>query len=63
MLLCLWNGGLELGDSPSLSAPSKYVLIAVMLIGKVGLLNMLIAVLGQARAKFHRYPEESILIN
>ncbi len=55
--------GLSLGITPSLSEASKYVLIAVMLIGRVGFLNILIAVLRQAQTKFHRYPEENILIN
>ncbi|MEH0008181.1 MAG: potassium transporter TrkG [Flavobacteriales bacterium] len=55
--------GLSLGITASLCETSKYVLIAVMLIGRVGFLNILIAVLRQAQTKFYRYPEENILIN
>ena len=49
--------------TPTLSDPSKYVIIAVMFVGRIGLLNLLFGMLGQVEQKFYQYPQENILIN
>ncbi|WP_299776644.1 potassium transporter TrkG [uncultured Formosa sp.] len=55
--------GLSLNLTPTLSDPSKYVIIAVMFVGRIGLLNLLFGMLGQVEQKFYQYPQENILIN
>lgn len=55
--------GLSLNVTPTLSEPSKYVIIAVMFIGRIGMLNLLIGMLKQITQKFYKYPQENILIN
>lgn len=55
--------GLSLGITASLSVGSKYVLIVVMFLGRIGLLNLLIGMLKSVEAHSYEYPEENILIN
>ncbi|GLB48238.1 TrkH family potassium uptake protein [Neptunitalea lumnitzerae] len=55
--------GLSLNVTPTLSQPSKYVIIAVMFIGRIGMLNLMIGMLKQVKQKFYKYPQENILIN
>ena len=55
--------GLSLNLTPSLSIPSKYVIIIVMFLGRIGTLNLLFGMLGQIEQKFYQYPQEPILIN
>ncbi|GGB78055.1 potassium transporter [Flavobacterium suaedae] len=55
--------GLSLGITASLSIGSKYVLIVVMFLGRIGLLNLLIGMLKHVEAHSYEYPEENILIN
>ena len=55
--------GLSLGITASLSIGSKYVLIVVMFLGRIGLLNLLIGMLKTIEAHSYEYPEENILIN
>jgi len=55
--------GLSLGITPKLSDFSKYVLIVVMFIGRVGALNILIGMLRQVKSLPYRYPQESVIIN
>lgn len=55
--------GLSLGFTPTLSEPSKYVIIAVMFIGRIGMLNLMIGLLRQMNHQFYEYPKENILIN
>ncbi len=55
--------GLSLNFTPTLSEPSKYVLIAVMFIGRIGMLNLMIGLLRQLNHQFYEYPKENILIN
>lgn len=55
--------GLSLGITPALSVGSKYVLIAVMFLGRIGLLNLLIGMLKTMQVHSYEYPEENILIN
>ncbi|MGC1632890.1 MAG: potassium transporter TrkG [Gelidibacter sp.] len=55
--------GLSLNLTPTLSIPSKYVIILVMFLGRIGTLNLLFGMLGQIEQKFYKYPQEPILIN
>ncbi|MCF8713727.1 potassium transporter [Joostella atrarenae] len=55
--------GLSLNLTPTLSVPSKIVIIVVMFIGRIGMLNILIGVLRQMNNQFYEYPKENILIN
>ena len=55
--------GLSLGLTPRLTDFSKFVLIFVMFIGRVGALNILIGMLRQIKTLPYRYPEESVIIN
>lgn len=55
--------GLSLNLTPTLSDPSKYVIIMVMFLGRIGTLNLLFGMLGQIEQKFYQYPQEPILIN
>lgn len=55
--------GLSLNFTSTLSEPSKYVLIAVMFIGRIGMLNLMIGLLRQMNHQFYEYPKENILIN
>lgn len=55
--------GLSLGITPKLSDFSKYVLIVVMFVGRVGALNILIGMLRQVKTLPYRYPQESVIIN
>ena len=55
--------GLSLGITAELSDPSKLVIIATMLIGRVSMLTILIALLRKVKHLKYRYPTEEILIN
>lgn len=55
--------GLSLNFTPTLTEPSKYVLIATMFIGRIGMLNLMIGLLRQMNHQFYEYPKENILIN
>ncbi|QYJ69136.1 TrkH family potassium uptake protein [Flavobacterium litorale] len=55
--------GLSLGITAELSIGSKYVLIMVMFLGRIGLLNLLVGMLKTMEAHSYEYPEENILIN
>ncbi|MFT6637626.1 MAG: Trk-type K+ transport system membrane component [Flavobacterium sp.] len=55
--------GLSLNFTPTLSEPSKYVIIATMFIGRIGMLNLMIGLLRQMNHQFYEYPKENILIN
>ncbi len=55
--------GLSLGLTTELTEPSKYVLIATMFIGRIGMLNLMIGLLRQINHQFYEYPKENILIN
>jgi trk system potassium uptake protein len=56
--------GLSLGITPHLTENSKYVLIFVMFIGRIGLLTLLMGIFRQIRhQRFYEYPKENILIN
>ena len=55
--------GLSLNFTPLLTEPSKYVLIASMFIGRIGMLNLMIGLLRRMNHQFYEYPRENILIN
>ncbi len=55
--------GLSLNFTPTLTEPSKYVLIAVMFIGRIGMLNLMVGMLRRLNHQFYEYPKENILIN
>lgn len=55
--------GLSLNFTTTLSEPSKYVIIATMFIGRIGMLNLMVGLLRQLNHQFYEYPKENILIN
>ncbi len=55
--------GLSLNFTPTLTEPSKYVIIATMFIGRIGMLNLMVGLLRQLNHQFYEYPKENILIN
>lgn len=55
--------GLSLNFTPTLTEASKYVIIATMFIGRIGMLNLMIGLLRQINHQFYEYPKENILIN
>ena len=55
--------GLSIGITNDLSIPSKLVIIAIMLIGRVSMLTILIALFRKEKFKNYQYPEEELLIN
>ena len=55
--------GLTLNFTPILTEPSKYVLIACMFIGRIGMLNLMVGLLRRLNHQFYEYPKENILIN
>jgi Trk-type K+ transport system membrane component len=55
--------GLSLNFTPTLTEPSKYVIIVTMFIGRIGMLNLMIGMLRQINHQFYEYPKENILIN
>jgi trk system potassium uptake protein len=55
--------GLSLNLTPTLSEPSKFIIIGTMFIGRIGMLNLMIGMLRQINHQFYEYPKENILIN
>lgn len=55
--------GLSLNFTPTMTEPSKFVIIATMFIGRIGMLNLMIGLLRQINHQFYEYPKENILIN
>lgn len=54
--------GLTLGITPQLSTASKLVLMVIMLIGRVGTLTILIAIVRRIGEQRYKYPEETVFI-
>ncbi|MEB2773952.1 potassium transporter TrkG [Algoriphagus sp. D3-2-R+10] len=54
--------GLSLGITSQLSMGSKLVLMAIMLIGRVGTLTILIAIVRKIGEQRYKYPEETVFI-
>lgn len=56
--------GLSLGITPNLSNGSKIILIILMLIGRIGLFNIMLGIMNNIKYQYYyKYPEENILIN
>ena len=55
--------GVSMGITASLSENSKYVLILLMFLGRIGLLNLMIGLLKSVNQADYTYPEENIVIN
>ena len=55
--------GLSLNFTPTISEASKYVLIALMFLGRIGMLNLLYGMLQEINHQFYEYPKENITIN
>lgn len=55
--------GLSMGITEDLSAASEYVLIALMFLGRIGLINLMSGILRQLKTRSYQYPKENILIN
>jgi trk system potassium uptake protein TrkH len=54
--------GLSMGITASLSASSKLILVFVMYTGRVGILLLIAAILGEIRPTALHYPEENLLV-
>lgn len=54
--------GLSMGSTGQLNIASKYIVIALMFIGRVGLLTMAFAIARRTRSTAPRYAEENIMI-
>lgn len=54
--------GLSLGITAGLSVGSKYVLIFLMLFGRIGIINVLIGILKHRKTSQYTYPKENIII-
>ncbi|GGA98501.1 Ktr system potassium uptake protein D [Macrococcus hajekii] len=54
--------GLSLGITPDLTTPSKLVIMAMMFIGRVGLISFVIMLGGKAEPVKYHYPKERIMI-
>jgi Trk-type K+ transport system membrane component len=55
--------GLTLNITPTLTEPSKFIIIGTMFVGRIGMLNLMIGMLRQINHQFYEYPKENILIN
>jgi Trk-type K+ transport system membrane component len=55
--------GLSLGLTPNLSVESRYVIIVLMFVGRIGTLNLLFGMMRRIQTKFYKYPQENIFIN
>lgn len=56
--------GLSLNYTPKLTENSKYVLMLIMFVGRIGLLTLLMGVFRQMQhQRFYEYPKENIIIN
>lgn len=54
--------GLSTGITAKLSAASKLVIIATMYIGRVGVLLLMSAIIGDPKPRFIKYPEGNLLV-
>lgn len=56
--------GLSLNYTPKITENSKYVLITLMFLGRIGLMTLLMGMFRQIQhQRFYEYPKENILIN
>lgn len=55
--------GLSLNFTPIMTEPSKFVIIIIMFVGRIGMLNLMIGLLREIHHQFYEYPKENIFIN
>lgn len=55
--------GLSLNFTPIMTEPSKFVIIIIMFVGRIGMLNLMIGLLRDISHQFYEYPKENIFIN
>lgn len=55
--------GLTLGITSDLSTSSKYVIIVIMFLGRVGTLTILIGVIRNVKTLNYKYPKENVFVN
>ena len=55
--------GLSLNFTPIMTEPSKFVIIIIMFVGRIGMLNLMIGLLRDINHQFYEYPKENIFIN
>src|SRR5699024_4542272 len=55
--------GLSMGITPELSTASKYVIIGLMFLGRIGMINLMAGILKSMATQEYEYPKENILIN
>lgn len=55
--------GLSLGITSKLSSLSKFIIIALMFVGRISMLSLVIAVFKKIKHKNYSYPKEEITIN
>ena len=55
--------GSSINFTPTLTEPSKFVIIITMFIGRIGMLNLMVGLLRRLNHQFYEYPRENILIN
>jgi potassium uptake TrkH family protein len=53
--------GLTMGITPDLSDLSKFVLVVVMFVGRVGAITVMVAFISQSKQLYYRYPKEDII--
>lgn len=54
--------GISMGATPLLSSLSKMLLIATMMVGRIGMLTLVLSLRKQAPKHMYRYPEERVLL-
>lgn len=54
--------GLSLNLTPQLSEPSKWVIIVLMYLGRVGLFTILFGLFSKDRSVDYKYPKESVQV-
>ena len=55
--------GLSLNFTPIMTEPSKFVIIVIMFVGRIGMLNLMIGLLREIHHQFYEFPKENIFIN
>lgn len=55
--------GLGLGTTPELGSAAKVVLVALMFVGRVGIIGMMMAIVKPQPYRPYAYPQEDVLIN
>jgi len=54
--------GISLGITPLLSMMSKTLLMITMMVGRIGMLTLVLSLRKQAPKHMYRYPEERVLL-